>query len=893
MPKSLIQQLSFSGGEWSPLLDARADLPKYMAACRQMQNMIATKQGGATRRPGFIFKAPTKYSTGGFRERLMSFQFSPTTAFILEFGVYYVRFYSNKQQVVLSTAPTWVYGTSYPPGTFVLDPTDANNMYYYPGATGVPSPPTIAPSAGVLSWFKQTIYEVPSPYDVGSSSLNANNQIYPCQINDIIYLCHPYYPVHKLTRYGDTDWRMEEVTFLSPALLDQNATGVYIGPSGTTGTVTLSANAPAWATATYYNPGQSVNPGGTVYTCLIGHVSGTFATDLANGYWKQETIFTDQNVGGYFQLAHVRQAAYVEIDLTADGTSATLETTGDCTLETFGTWSADVALERSDDEGASWQTVRTVTSRSDHNANIDVKVTGQGLFRIVVSNWASATGTPRAVFTSLSSVVSGLVKITSVAHAYLATAVVVTRLYSTNTTILWSEGAWSYRRGFPAAVTAFQQRMVYGGTAYEPQRIWGTRTNDLENFDLGDQSLATDAFAFDLAAVGRGPIQWLIGQVDLAVGFSGAEWFVNAGEGSFGGSNQPVTPQQINAGEHSAWGSTDGAPPELVGNAIIYAQRSEKTLQQMQFSVYTNKYMSSELTGIAEHMFGSGIVQIDHQPQFRDQTIIWVITRAGALCGMTYQQEQDVFAWHRHISGYDPNTGTLHRILSVAVIEGDATEDDQVWVVVERPNGNTVELMNPNIWEKTGTAVRGLVQPKPEDAIYVDSGITVTGPTTNIIGGLGHLIGLEVVGLINGNNAFREVTVNSSGEIEIPNYEPAPGNTDVIQIGLPIYYALQTMRLDSDARAGLIAMLTKAVSRVYLRVWNSLGGKVGDGSDRQPVPIPYSGGIGSGLVLFTGQKDVQPWADQTDDPIYVIEGHDPLPLTVLSSGVRIGITGSP
>lgn len=894
MPKSLIQQLSFSGGEWSPLLDARADLPKYTAACRQMQNMIATKQGGCTRRPGFIFKARTKlYDQPTVVERLMPFEFSPTTSFMLEFGNFYVRFYSNEEQVVLTDAPTWVSGTSYPPGSFVEDPTDADNIYYYANVGGGPPLNSIIAPHLDFNWTKQSIYEVPTPYQADSGYGAKIYGLVPCQINDIIYLCHPEFPVWKLTRYGDTDWRMEEVKFLSPSLLDLNATGIQITASATTGSVTLTASAPAWVTATYYQPGQSVNSSGILYTCLTGHVSGTFATDLMNGVWVRETIFDNPNIGGFFQVGHVRQASYVEVALTANGTSATLETTGEATLETFGTWAADVALQRSDDGGTTWQTIRMITSRSDHNANVAVEIVGTALFRIVVSNYSASTPTPRAVFTSVNSIVKGLVRITAVGGDYLANAVVVTQLYSTNATVLWAEGAWSARRGYPNAVTAFQQRMIYGGTIYEPQRIWGTRTNDIENFDLGDQSLATDGFAFDLAAVGRGIIQWLIGQVDLAVGFSGAEWFVNAGEGSFGGSNQPVTPQQINAGEHSSWGSCDGVPPALVGNAVIYAQRSAKTLQQMQFSVYTNKYMSAELTGIAEHMFGSGIVQIDHQPQFRDQEIIWVVTQAGSLCGMTYQQEQEVFAWHRHITGYDPENETLQKVMTVAVIDGEATEDDQVWVVVQRPGGRYVELMNPNIWEKGGTAVRGLVQPAPQLAIYVDSAITVVGPTTNVVGGLTHLAGQQVVALINGNNAIVEMTVSGSGEIEIPNYEPTVGNTDVLQIGLPIYYAIQPMRLDSDSRAGLIAMITKALSRVYLRVWNSLSGKVGDGTDRPAVPIPYRGAIGTGLELFTGQKDVQPWSTQSDDPVYVIEGHDPLPLTVLSSGVRIGIQGSP
>ena len=83
MTKSIENQLSWSAGEWSPLLDARVDNPKYRHACRQLQNMIVMKQGGATRRPGTRYVGTAKYASNfsiqNNATRLMKFQFSPTT----------------------------------------------------------------------------------------------------------------------------------------------------------------------------------------------------------------------------------------------------------------------------------------------------------------------------------------------------------------------------------------------------------------------------------------------------------------------------------------------------------------------------------------------------------------------------------------------------------------------------------------------------------------------------------------------------------------------------------------------------------------------------------------------------------------------------------------------
>ena len=115
--------------------------------------------------------------------------------------------------------------------------------------------------------------------------------------------------------------------------------------------------------------------------------------------------------------------------------------------------------------------------------------------------------------------------------------------------------------------------MIYGASGYEPQRLWGTVTNDIENFTLGDQTLATDSFAFDLNAPSRGPIQWLLAQLDLFVGFAGAEWIVNSGAtGATGaGTGAAITPSNISATEQSSFGSAPGVKPQVVGDALCTA----------------------------------------------------------------------------------------------------------------------------------------------------------------------------------------------------------------------------------------------------------------------------------------------------------------------------------
>ena len=1078
MPKSIDSLLSFTSGEFSPKLDARADQQKYKSALRQCLNLIPYKTGGLTRRPGTQMIGQAKFQDTAGATALhaclvQKFQYSPTTSFVLEFGHRYVRFYSNGAQVQVTSAPSWVPLQQFIPGAYC---TYLGVIYYAPNGALTAQPP---PTSGVINvvWFAQTLLEQPTPYcaiyyptnsppawvtatiyQVGDFVLQGGliyrcqvfhnsgtfatdlaagdwllsaapttpfeTDIYfiaACEINDVIYFAHPQYPPYSLTRFSNIDWVMAEVNFLSPALLDQNATDTKITPSVLVGTTTLTASAPAWVTANYYNIGNSVEVSSVIYNCVQANVSSSsFANDLLAGYWQVVTVFQNGHIGSTWQLATLRDSAYIEYDGTAAsgfsaGTSSTIQCLGNWEVHTYGVWSADIAIQRSLDGGQTWDSVRAITGRSDRNVDITGTAAQLGIYRIVVSNVAvpvnAGATNPRVVFECVNAFLYGLVEITAVSGPYSATGTVITELADANGlqpqwvsgtaytagnqvsynfinytaahnvtsttpppqdttnwtptapggTEYWSEAAWSNYRGFPQAIASFQQRVIYGGSGFEPQRIWGTVTNDIENFALGDQTLTTDAFAFDLNAPGRGPIQWLIAQTELFVGFSGAEWVVNSGSTSTssGSSGAAISPTNINAVEHSTWGSAPGVRPAIVGDAVIYTQRQSTSLRQMMFSIYTNKYMSQDLTTLSDHMFTSGIVQLAYQTRWRKQSIIWAVTQQGTLLGMTYELDQEVFGWHRHQTGYGQTTPTGAPITpdngfeSVTVIDGQGTAEDEVWVVANRLIGGNdvrfIERMNPKNWEETFSSAPSSPTPSLADAFYVDCGSTVLNPGTTAISGLSYLNGRYVVGLADGY-AFAPILV-SGGVAQLP--AQIPTTVAKVQIGLPISYAGQPMRIDVDPRAGNTQGLVKQISDVYVRVWNSIGGSISNGtanyptwisgtaynpgqfvispltlaayqcviaysgttdpslngtyfyqttnpSFQQPVPIPYtplSSNPFASPVMVTTPKDIRitPMLNpvMNHDPVFILQGNDALPVTVLALILKYGIEGTP
>lgn len=1021
MAKTRHNTLSTAGGLVSPKLDARVDQQKYGTWLRQCQNMIPYRSGGLTRAVGTQYIGAAKYANASghnYSVRMIPFIFSTNTEFMLEFGHHYIRFYSNGQQVHVSTAPVWVTTKFYNPGLFVIDPFDG--LIYYSIQGNSAKNPHLFPAF----WTQQTILECYTPYEADALTGDIYDTdiwgITPCQINDVVYFTNPLFAVWSLTRTSNVEWATQEVPFLTPALLDENATNTILTPTQLTGFAGLmTASAPAWMAAYFYLPGNSVEVTGVIYNCIVPNTSSAvFADDLARGWWEAVVIFNALHVGSTWQYSVLRSSSYLEYDGVAatgfaDGTSGTIDCMGTFTVRTYGVWSSDIAIQRSQDNGQTWVTINTITSRDDNNETFTGTAVVQSLFRFVITNSVVPTTPgatdPRVVFTVQDAFLRGLFFIYRLNTNYSVDYNVITPLSDSNGlqpawvsgqayvvgnkvsfqgsnynctlnvtsstippndpghwmlifpggSLYWSEAAWSDYRGFPRAVTTFQQRMIYASSGFEPQRIWGTQTNDIENFDRSDPSLATGGFAYDLNAPSRGPIVWLTAQADLFAGFEGAEWVINAGNsGPTVGSGGAITPTNINAVEQGTFGSAPTVQPAIVGNAVFFAQRQADAMRQMLFSVYTAKYMSQDLTALSDNLFASGIVQLAYQSRWRHQGILWVVTKQGSMCGLTYDLDQEVFGWCMRLTGFGQTdlignpVANDNGIESAAVLYSSGSSDDEVWVVANRMIGGVqtryIERVNPNNWEEEFAGSPDAPTPSLPDAFYVDSGLTITSPGSRVLTGLGHLEGRYVVGLADGN-AFGPLLV-ASGSVTLPASFPTTVTT--VQIGLQLPYAGQPMRIDSDPKAGNTQTLVKTISDVYVRVWNSVGGSISNGTAnyqkwisgqtyavgdlvisplndqpyrcivatsgvvdpsadttnwtttpqpffRLPVPIPYTNAQGvpfplPQLVTVPTEFKLGNQGDKalTTDPQFIVSGNDAKPITVLATGIHYDIIGT-
>ena len=251
-----------------------------------------------------------------------------------------------------------------------------------------------------------------------------------------------------------------------------------------------------------------------------------------------------------------------------------------------------------------------------------------------------STDVGRFVFLS-----AGYAKITAVTDTTNATITIITALDSASATADWRLGAFSDTTGHPSCVTFFEQRLVFAGTSEQPQAIFFSRSGDYENMDanIGGTVADDDAIIYTIASNQVNAIRFMTATRTLIIGTAGGEFTVSGG-----GTDSAITPTNILIKKQSNHGAAN-VDSIAVGNATLFLQRAKRKLRELAYNFDVDGYLAPDMTILAEHITEGGITQMAYQQE--PNQIIWGVRSDGELVGLTYQREQQVTAWHRHIFG--------------------------------------------------------------------------------------------------------------------------------------------------------------------------------------------------------------------------------------------------
>ena len=818
---------NFTAGEISPLLEGQVFLDKYQNSARLLDNLICTPWGPATRRPGSRFITEIKSSAN--EARLTPFRFSTTQAYQIERGPGYFRFFKDKGTIVALDTDAAITN-----GTFVFDITGWTDISTGLGAIAHDTPgqrlaltPGGAGGADIAS-AEQAV-------TVGAS-FQAGEHVLQFRLDgaagDAIEL-----------RIGTTtggseilaDRVMEVGTHsfaftpgASPVFIQFRNVGATQNKTLHIDNVALIDNAPIELETPY----------------LAGDLAGIKWTQSADTLYLTHPRIAPRKLLRFdhpsWSLVEINfiDGPYLEENITATTLVASAATGFAVTITASGVEGIN--------NGAGFKL-------SDVGRLVGIKNGADFAYARIV-------GFTSALIVTADS--KGSVNLPVVATAS------------------WRLGLWSVTTGYPNAVTFHKSRLGFGGAKIaRPQRLDLSKTADFETFTPGVND--ADPISINLDADEVNAVCWMVSKGALLVGAADAEWSVKKAS-----TNSPLAPSNVDADVETNEGCKD-VMPIRASKAVLFVQEHGKQLIEMAFRFDADGFVTNDMTVLAEHITGGGIVELAYQRQ--PWRVVWATRTDGRLIGFTYMRPQEVTAWHPHtIAGNF--AGGRAVVESVSVIPGIGA--DELWMIVKRTiNGATkryievleeaLEIPNRNDFasEALFEAATLLAQ---KDAFYLDSMLTYSDVPTLIITELDHLEG-ESVSILRDGAAHPDKIVGG-GQITLDKL----GST--VQVGLKAPWKLKPHRIEAGSQQGTAQGKKKRIDHVTLRLHGSLGVKVGRDEDNLEFPpMGYGKKMDTATALFTGDIEVPFRGVWERDGTILITGDQPFPATIVSLVPHIAV----
>lgn len=679
-------QPSFAGGEVSPSVAARVDLSKRAVAVERAENFFVRVTGGMESRPGLQFIAQAK-TTG--TTRLIPFEFNTEQTYIIEVGDQYMRFYTYGGQILSGGSP----------------------------------------------------YEIATPY-VAADLFTLEF----AQSGDVMTIVHPNYAPRELVRITNTNWTLTEISF-APSQAAPTALALTNNYTQSGGISAITQANPAVVTSTSHGlaTGAEIEITGVVgMTQVNGNTYRITAIDADTFRLEgtDSTGFTAYTSGGTWTV----NGDLLKYKVTAnnrDTFEESLSALSNATLGITGITQADPAvvtfasahnLEYGDEiylesiggmtelNGRRFlvldaPTSTTIELMSTSRAPIDS--TGYGAY--------TSGGAMRTAFVTATATAQAWDNTVTWAAAADADTYNVYRadesgLYGfigrtdaltfnddfieadTGDTAPLAVNPFEEGAGFwPSTTGFFQQRQIYANSDAFPNRFWMTQTGVFYNFATSTPLRDDDAIVATLAARRINEIRHIIPLSDLVLLTTGAEYRIK------GSGDAAFTPSTINIKPQSYYGST-ALRPIVAGDVALYMAPGN-FIRELSYEFATDKFTGRDITVLARHLLDyNNIVDWAFAPSPYD--LIWLVRDDGTALVLTYQNEQEVYAWTR--------ATTLGDFKSVAVVrEGDK---DIAYFLVQRTINGTVKQFVERLDEREFADL--------QDAFCVDAGLSLDVPIT-------------------------------------------------------------------------------------------------------------------------------------------------------------------
>lgn len=278
-----------------------------------------------------------------------------------------------------------------------------------------------------------------------------------------------------------------------------------------------------------------------------------------------------------------------------------------------------------------------------------------------------------------------------------------TDFYGSIETQDWSWCAFSSKYGFPALACIFNQRLVFAGTESQPQTLWLSQTDNIDNFDIIEAD--NGGMALTMSCQTQDPIRWMSSQNSrIMLGTGEGEYVVQGAGGAV------MTHATATVVTHGFVGAANIDCIQCT-DKLIFFERGAGRAMQYGYDYAQDAYLSADLTVFADHILAGGGGVVDGTFLRKPDAKAALVLANGEMALMTYNSMHQVNAWHRYT--------TAGRFLSVQMLP-NGNKADSLYVVTERMEVR--EVPEGALPDPEDLVARYYIEVMDDESPYIDNG---------------------------------------------------------------------------------------------------------------------------------------------------------------------------
>lgn len=475
----------------------------------------------------------------------------------------------------------------------------------------------------------------------------------------------------------------------------------------------------------------------------------------------------------------------------------------------------------------------------------------------------------------------GLAVITAYTSTTVVTVEVLQAFFDTTLSTVWAWSQWGGDRGWPRAVTFFEQRIMFGGNTYMPDGIWASQIGDMFELSLLDPTATlgnADCYNARIGQANSGYINHLFPIENLFANSEEKENYLSPVDDTVavGATNiQVLTKSHYGCGRAQPVGVEEQLifPGGTIGvSGYSYPQK----LLELSWNRIERDYQVLDLTRYARDITRDrrrGTINT-YKPHIKGlaymrapDTIIWCLDTSGKLYSLTRDKDAETFAWAHHTLGgeYVSDEPQVQDVISI--------RGKLIIAVARAIDGDNLklcfEMMAPEF----------VADELDSTAVYLDFAKTASVTAGGKITGLTHVTGSTVHVVANGEY-LGTYDVSGGDEIDV-GVEYA---TQIAIVGLSYESVITPIALDSNALFGTGLGSIKRIEKATVYFERSVAAKVGIiGNEDNEEEIQFRDSTVNAddpTPLYTGEKEVEVSADYERRQNIYIKQDKPFPMTV-------------